>query len=235
MAIEDDFERDAVQGLVDYVNEIKPYHTKIIDVLVEYIYTDTMNVSFSESVMISEEIGVNRVILGCDDGYDTGGFDFLAGNVEPGYAIAAVSVGLQTITLNSSDGDVTASFPTGKAVAISDSTGNDGNYIVDFSTFNGSETVITLAPGSFLDPTGDGEISAYVDDSLDLPLSNYDETIDPGCDLNIQGQSGGTEAIVSFGESLIVTVEFVAVFGGSFDDLDAFDPIDGGGFEAELL
>ena len=31
---------DPVQGLVDYVLEIKPYHTKVVEVLVEYIQTD---------------------------------------------------------------------------------------------------------------------------------------------------------------------------------------------------
>jgi hypothetical protein len=37
-----------VQGLVSYVGEIKPYHTKILEVLVEYIHTDCIDVEFTE-------------------------------------------------------------------------------------------------------------------------------------------------------------------------------------------
>ncbi len=40
--------RDPVQGLVDYVLDIKPYHTKIMQVLVEYVYFDDVRVKFSE-------------------------------------------------------------------------------------------------------------------------------------------------------------------------------------------
>src|SRR5271154_6372314 len=36
---------DPIQGLIDYVNDIKPYHTKIFETLVEYVYTDYVNVN----------------------------------------------------------------------------------------------------------------------------------------------------------------------------------------------
>jgi hypothetical protein len=39
---------DPVQGLVDYVLDVKPYHTKIAEVIVEYVYNDLLNVSFKE-------------------------------------------------------------------------------------------------------------------------------------------------------------------------------------------
>lgn len=39
---------DPVQGLVDYVNDIKPYHTKIVEVLVEYVYEDQVGVTIGE-------------------------------------------------------------------------------------------------------------------------------------------------------------------------------------------
>ena len=31
---------DPIQGLIDYVEDIKPYHTKIVEVMIEYVYDD---------------------------------------------------------------------------------------------------------------------------------------------------------------------------------------------------
>lgn len=39
---------DPVQGLVDYCLDVKPYHTKIVEILIEYIYSDTVNVSIED-------------------------------------------------------------------------------------------------------------------------------------------------------------------------------------------
>lgn len=39
---------DPVQGLIDYVNDIKPYHTKVIESLVEYVGQEFVNVSIFE-------------------------------------------------------------------------------------------------------------------------------------------------------------------------------------------
>ena len=41
-------ELDPVQGLVDYILDVKPFHTKIVEVLTEYVHTDAMKVSFAE-------------------------------------------------------------------------------------------------------------------------------------------------------------------------------------------
>lgn len=41
---------DPVQGLVDYVLDIKPYHTKIIEVLVEYVYEEKVDVTITEAL-----------------------------------------------------------------------------------------------------------------------------------------------------------------------------------------
>jgi len=42
------FKIDAAEGLVRYTNTIKPYHSKIMDVLIEYIYKETVRVKVSE-------------------------------------------------------------------------------------------------------------------------------------------------------------------------------------------
>ncbi len=41
-------EIDPVDGLVSYVNFTKPYHTKVLEVLVEYIHTDCIDVTMEE-------------------------------------------------------------------------------------------------------------------------------------------------------------------------------------------
>lgn len=40
---------DPVQGLVDYVQDVKPYHTKVIEVLIEYVFTDHIGVKAVEN------------------------------------------------------------------------------------------------------------------------------------------------------------------------------------------
>lgn len=42
--------RDPLQGLIDYVNHIKPFHTKIAEIRVEYRYEDLVNVVISEYI-----------------------------------------------------------------------------------------------------------------------------------------------------------------------------------------
>jgi len=44
---------DPVEGLVNYTNFVKPYHTKVLEVLVEYIHTDCIDVTFSEDFHLS--------------------------------------------------------------------------------------------------------------------------------------------------------------------------------------
>lgn len=44
---------DPVSGLVDYVLEVKPYHTKILEVLVEYIHTDCIDITIEEAFYLS--------------------------------------------------------------------------------------------------------------------------------------------------------------------------------------
>jgi len=39
---------DPVQGLVDYINDIKPYHTKVVEVLVEYVYGEAVDINIEE-------------------------------------------------------------------------------------------------------------------------------------------------------------------------------------------
>jgi hypothetical protein len=44
---------DPIQGLVDYVLDVKPYHTKIIEVMIEYVYNDNATGVVSDTVNFS--------------------------------------------------------------------------------------------------------------------------------------------------------------------------------------
>lgn len=63
---------DPVQGLVDYINDIKPYHTKVIEVLVEYVYGEAVDVTIEDDLFT--EIDMFRpedpeLGLSCADGF----------------------------------------------------------------------------------------------------------------------------------------------------------------------
>lgn len=43
------FRIDPTEGFSQYVREVKPFHTKILETLVEYVYTDEVNVTITEA------------------------------------------------------------------------------------------------------------------------------------------------------------------------------------------
>ena len=43
---------DPVQGLIEYVEDIKPYHTKVIESLVEYVSQETIHVNLLEDYLL---------------------------------------------------------------------------------------------------------------------------------------------------------------------------------------
>ena len=42
--------QDPIQGLIDYVEEIKPFHTKVLTVAVAYAHNDDVDITFTEEV-----------------------------------------------------------------------------------------------------------------------------------------------------------------------------------------
>ena len=76
-----------------------------------------------------------------------------AGNTA--YTIQNADRTTETITLNSSHGDVRGVFAAGNIFSVVGSTGNDGTYVVSSVAFTSSKTVITVT-GDITDTTGDG-------------------------------------------------------------------------------
>lgn len=44
---------DPIQGLIDYVNDIKPYHSKVIEVMIEYVYDDVVNMRVDDAIQFT--------------------------------------------------------------------------------------------------------------------------------------------------------------------------------------
>ena len=67
------FRLDPTKGFVDYVSTIKPYHSKLMEVLVEYVYTEKVNTTVRERwnwTMTFSEYGANTdVLYSCGYGY----------------------------------------------------------------------------------------------------------------------------------------------------------------------
>ena len=63
---------DPVQSLVDFVQDIKPFHTKIVEILVDYIYQESVSVDVAESLKWNIGLDLNYSYPGCPDGYGMG-------------------------------------------------------------------------------------------------------------------------------------------------------------------
>lgn len=62
--------RDPVQGLIDYVQDVKPFHTKILEVWVEYIYGDKIEATIKDEMKMEIDILFDRARKYCDYGWD---------------------------------------------------------------------------------------------------------------------------------------------------------------------
>ena len=115
---------DPVQGLVDYVLEIKPYHTKIVEVLVEYIQVDPINVTMEEDLDMCINLGVPSI----DSRY-----------IFP-------IIGVDTLTNEFTiAGDQTDSLFVGQVFQVFGSTLNDNRYTVTSLVFDDTNTIVGVS------------------------------------------------------------------------------------------
>lgn len=66
--------RDPVQGLVDYVLDVKPFHTKVLEVWIEYLHTDLVAAKVTDRIDIEMYVDIDRT-TGCKYGWDTTPWD----------------------------------------------------------------------------------------------------------------------------------------------------------------
>ena len=61
--------RDPVKGLEEYVGDIKPYHTKVLEVWIEYIYTDAVKANVHDKVDHIINVDLSRFHKHCGHGF----------------------------------------------------------------------------------------------------------------------------------------------------------------------
>lgn len=85
------FRIDPTEGLLQYVQTIKPYHSKVLDVFVEYIYSEPCSISMKERLQL--EVGLQEfttpVVYTCGYGYVWSPFDPLAPDFPTGTVVSA--------------------------------------------------------------------------------------------------------------------------------------------------
>lgn len=106
---------DPVQGLIDYVLTIKPYHTKIIEVLEELIHTDYLYVNMSDKINFCINFGIPNL------------------NTMFAYDIIDISLSNNSITVNNS---VDSLIYIGQRISIEFSNHNNGHYYVKLITYD---------------------------------------------------------------------------------------------------
>jgi len=162
------FEKDPVQGLIDLVLDAKPYHTKIIDVFVEYRQSDDINVTISDNIEFLFDFCYDvcptyyyNYLLGTwnrwyYDGQNWGWITFTPLTTShPKHDIVTIDTNNKIISIV---GDFSQYFKFNTLFNITQSTGNDGTcttingdlvcynhtYVVESSEFDGINTHITV-------------------------------------------------------------------------------------------
>lgn len=126
--------RDPVQGLIDYVQDVKPYHTKILEVWVEYIYGDKIEATIKDEMKMEIDILFDRARKYCDYGWDMTVWGKMLADLE----IEEIVPG-------------TIQYATGKTVKKTEAYQLYYNYLCDVWRWNngeGPQPTITTVPTS---------------------------------------------------------------------------------------
>ncbi|KKK94082.1 hypothetical protein LCGC14_2686430, partial [marine sediment metagenome] len=103
--------QDPIQGLIDYVNEIKPFHTKILETAVTYAQSEDIDIVISEEFFL--DVSLFYPALADDDDVPIRvcpeGWGVIWDRPSP-YIVVNASISPQTISL---DGDQSAFFAIG--------------------------------------------------------------------------------------------------------------------------
>lgn len=68
---------DPLESFLEYIADVKPYHTKVYEVVLEYTYSEPVNVSIAETFTVNVAIatGSNLTPELCDMGWDSLSWD----------------------------------------------------------------------------------------------------------------------------------------------------------------
>lgn len=103
---------DPIQGLIDYVGEVKPFHTKILEVAVAYAHNDDVNITITEDLELDIALFWPAVVGSPDEGpirVCSAGYGVEYDRATP-YIVVDANISPQTISL---EGDHTNAFEVG--------------------------------------------------------------------------------------------------------------------------
>lgn len=186
---------DPIQGLENYVNDIKPFHTKVFEVLAEYVYTDYVNVTIVDQNVIAVDVTQADAL---DPTFnENGGFTYASGsgnvqwaptNITEMFDFFITAPTPTTLAITSTDvtnailnfaGNVTSDFELNDLIVVTGSTsGNDGYYQLLSVGYNAttSQTVVTLNTLAGTDGTT-GSVTIYHTDTTSnfaYPIASAD-------------------------------------------------------------
>lgn len=206
---------DPTEGFVQYVNTVKPYHSKILDVLLEYVYTDPVRTTVKEKwkLDILLKRPKSNIVYSCGYGYrwDPTGVD------SPD-AFPAATITVATPQLNNSLSNsflVQVPTPTPYGVVVTDT---KSNQLAFTRTFN----IVAVNPANQT-ITVTGDVTAFDHFSVNDSIYVTDNT---GAGTNgmytvVGTSTDGTTSILTVEQpvSLLATISGKVHFVLSFNEI----------------
>lgn len=160
---------DPVQGLVDYTLEVKPFHSKIVEVLINYMHTDFVGVSISDSIQFGILFDMNYALDYCPSaGFGAqsyGDYYRLGQPPDPTWATDSNPINLNIIAVNTTTNtfllaaDATHFYNKGNSFFIQNSThGINGNWFIDSMVYDSATHISTVVVSHLMNDVADGDI-----------------------------------------------------------------------------
>jgi hypothetical protein len=161
---------DPVQGLVDYTLEVKPFHSKIVEVLVSYVHSDFVGVSISDAIRFNMIFDMDYALDYCPTaGYGVqpyGDYYRLGQPPDPEWITESYPIDINIIAVDTTAsqfllaGDARHFFNNGNSFVIQNSThGINGDWFITGEIVYDSTThTSTVAVSHILSDIADGYI-----------------------------------------------------------------------------
>jgi hypothetical protein len=132
---------DPVEGLINYIDDIKPYHTKIFEVLTNYVYTDYVNVTMTEIFNLNINSNyIDDVNVTLTETTITETLEFFASASDQSTYVIT-SVGSNTIGIS---GNVSNIIMANSVITNNYTSSDPTNFFVINSNYNSITNITTL-------------------------------------------------------------------------------------------
>jgi len=152
---------DPVQGLVDYTLNVKPFHSKIIEVLVDYIHNDLVGVTVVDTMNFKLSVDANYTPLYCTTaGYGIGPYGdyYTAGQSPIQFNILSINTTTNVFTVG---GDFRPFVNVGNSISVRNSTTHiNGEWAVSSISFDAITHITTMDVSHVMGGTTDGIITS---------------------------------------------------------------------------